>query len=497
MAVFDPLFRAVGRALERLDDLFERILDPPGDTEQGTDIFARVLEQSQPADEIAGLVVDLVEEFIASDLQQEGELTPENVEEVMDNVEGGAMSVLGGFLGTASLIEASSAGQIDQQTEAVLQLATAMQFDDVTGSELEARIREGAMPAMEAKVSKEHRSQFVALPDAVETLLRAKDADEGWLHGENVDPRWADVIGSDEPVNPDNLVEEWGIRDDNLAALERVSLEAMEFEELIETPAELGLVVPDDVLNQVLDLAGYPEDLKDFLRQVPEEIPRSNRAWEERTAVEALVDELETVVKDEELSPREARALLPDEVDVAADALEDRFRSLQTVPPGAPTRALVEGSFGFGYTDLDELKSRLERLEYDPDRYDDVLRLTVLEALDGDLQEAVALGLLDPGTFSDYAEFAGLDDEAIDLLLRGQSFADITTQRLREQADPAELSVRTLSGIGDSRTAGLEAAGIETVGDMAAADVETVADAAEVSTSTAQSFIDQAQDRLS
>jgi len=270
MGLLDPLFNALAGFLDAVDGFIEAVTNPDIDGEQVTDILGGAIEDVTPADEVGAAIVDLVEEFVLDDLEDAGELKPENVEGVADQVEGGAGSVLAGLGLAGSAVEAGSLGQIDQQQEYITQALAGLGVDDVTGMELDARLEQGIKPAWEAKAGKEHRANFVNVQDAVEYLLRQKDGDSGWLSGSNIPPAAYDKIQSNTPVNPDNALEEWGIRDDQLDILEFVSLESMEFEELIETPAELGLVVDPDLLDTVLDLAGYPEELKVFLRQVPQ-----------------------------------------------------------------------------------------------------------------------------------------------------------------------------------------------------------------------------------
>lgn len=492
MALLDPLFRFFAGLRGGLDRVFETITNPQIGDEQATDQIGQAVEETTPADEVAAALVDLVEEAVLSNLEDTGEITPENVEETADQTEGAAVAVLAGLGLAGSAVEAASLGQIDQQQEYITQALAGLGVNDVTGTELEARLQEGIKPAQEARAAKEHRAQFVNLQDAVELALRNKQADQGYLTPENAPPRVQQLIGSNDPVNPNNLVEEWGLRDDQLPILEEVALESMEFEELIETPAELGLVVPEDVLELVLDLAGYPEELKDFLRQVPDEIPRSNRAWEERTAVEPLVAELEPLVRRGEVSPAAARELLPEEVDVAAGALEDRFENLQEVPTPPPNRSQVESSFSRGYSDLETLLERLDRLEYDTERYSGVWKAAVLDQLDGDLQEALALGLVSTNEFTNLCQEVGLDQAATNALLRGETLSDITKRRLQEDQDQGAAPVGAIQGIGEARATSLQTIGVETVEDLAAADPEEVADVAQVSPETARDFIDLA-----
>lgn len=446
-------------------------------------------------DAVTGLFEDIESEIIR-EIEEDDLSSIADIEGAVDRGEqqalASALDVMAGALG----IEIAGLTQTESHQFIVSQMLTSIALEDFLGKELEVLMEEAVMPSLEADVAKQHRTKFVDLPDAVEFLLRNKDGDSGWLQGDNIPREAYDRIKSNEPVNPDNALEEWGIRDDQLDILEEVSLEAMEFEELIETPAELGLIVDDDVLDQTLDLAGYPEDLKDFLREIPEEIPRTTRVYEERTTLEELVTQLDTLVADGEISPVDAVEELPAEAEIAEQALLDRWELLSDVPAGSPTRSQIESSFVRGYSSLEDYRERLQRLEYDAAEYEGVWQAAVLDELDGDLQEAVALGLLSEGAYSDYAEEVGLDDETVELLLQGQSFTDITKQRLQESTDPSARKVGTIVGIGESRARALDAAGVETVADLAGVDASDLQEVINVSPETAAEFINQARRRV-
>jgi hypothetical protein len=471
MGILDPLFNGVAALLDFGDGLVEAIINPEIDGEQASDIVGSELENVTANDEIAAALVDLVEEFVISDLEDAGQLTPQNVERVADQTEGGATAVLLGVGLASTAVEAASLGQVDKQTEYVTQALAGLGVADVTGLELEARISEGIMPALEAKVNSEHRAKFADLQDVVEADLRTKDSDSDYIRD----------------------ISTYGIRPDQLDILEEVALNAMEFEELIETPAELGLVVPDSVLNAELDRSGYSEATKDFLRQVNTEIDRSNRVWQEKTAVDPVVSRLDQLVESGELNPAAATALLPPGAQTGIDALNDRFNNIQGLSQGKPSRSQLEGSFARGYSSLDKLRERLEAAEYDAEKYEGVVKATVLDELDGDLQEAVALGLVSENTYSNLCEFVGLDEDTTQALLSGQSFSDITTRRLQEQQSADELPTSAVQGIGEGREQALSFEGIDTLADLAAADVATVADATNVSEQTAEGWISVAQ----
>lgn len=439
-----------------------------------------------------GVEDDIIEEFI-----REGTLTPENIEEALNRAEGSALedalAVQAAILG----IEVAGVGQIETHEELSSQILSVLILQDVLGRRLGMTMSKGVDPALEADVAKQTRSEFVDLQDAVEFALRTKPSDEGYLTLSGASEEAQEAVGSVDQESPNNLLEEWGIRDDNLRILERVALNDMEFEELLETPAELGLVVPDEVLQAELDRAGYAEDTKEFLSRVNDRLPQSVRVYQELVRTEDLVTQLDTLAEDEELTPEEAAALFPDDTELDKDELRERFRLLQEPPSGPPTRSLVEDSGTLGFTSLRTLEERLERLEYNTDRYDDAVNVTLYGEIDGNLQEAFALGLIDQATYGEVMDRLGLDSDAQAALMSGQSLGDVVSRRLEEQADPASLPVSSISGIGESRAAGLRAADIETVADLAQADPQTVAQAAQVESTTAQGFIDQASQRTS
>jgi hypothetical protein len=492
MGLLDPVFRFFGDVSNRFDNLVEAITNPQVGDQQASDALGGALEDTTPADEVAAVIVDLVEEGIIDDLEDEGEITPENVEAIADSTEGAATSVLLGLGLAGSAIEASSLGQVDQHQEYITQAVAALGVGDVTGTELEARLEEGIKPAQEARVGKEHRAKFVNLQDAVEYALRNKENDTSWLTGSGAPADVVDKIGSNEPVNPENLVEEWGIRDDQLDILEAVALQQIEFEELLETPAELGKVVPPEVLEAELDRAGYAEETKEFLQETAEVLPESARTYQELLRTEELVRSLDTLAQDGIGSPEAALETIPDQVEADDQAFIDRFQLLRDLPAGSPSGADFEKSFHQGYIDLAALRDRLDQTEYPTGDFEAVLRTVVRDEIDGDLQESLALGLISEAQYGEYMDFVGLDAETQAALVAGQDLGDVADSRLQEAAPAGDRPVSAIPGIGQSRSTALEAVGIETFGDLAGADPETVAQAAQVSPETAQEFIDLA-----
>jgi len=504
MAVLDPLFRllsgtarGIGILLRGIGGLTEETVNAEIQGQRLSEIVGQSIEEAEPIGDSAAGLVDVVEEAILNDLQEAGRVDPDNVEDINDQVEGQATAVLLAGLLSSLGIEVAGLTQLDTQGEFILQAVSGLGLDESTGNELEVRMREGVVPALEQQANADHQSKVVNLNDRVEFLLRQKTDDLGYLR-DAVSVQAGGFRLADPDADTDgNPMGVYGLDEDEVARIEETALNDMEFEELIETPAELGLVVPDDILDAELNRAGYAEPTKDFLRRVNNRLSRSARVYQELIRTEDLVSSLDTLVENGELDPQQAVNLFPDDTEVDPQALRDRFRLLQEPPTGPPTRSQIESSFARGYTDRQTLEDRLDRTSFTVGEYQDVIRTTVLEELDGDLQESVALGLVSEGRFSDLAEFAGVDDEAIELLLQGASFADIASRRLTQTDTAGDRGLRTISGIGESRAALLRDVGLETVAELAQVDPEELADAAGLAIETTDRLVTRAQARVS
>jgi hypothetical protein len=489
MGLFDPLYQVLLVLLRAQTSSSDDIKDPDTEEAERVDWFADLFEDLEPATEVATILVEFIEEVILSDLEDEGELTPESALRAANQTEGAAVGVIFALAAAGTALEAISLGQIDEHQEYITQALAGLGVDDVTGMELDARVEEGVMPALQARMSKEHRAKFVSLQDAVEYALRNKETDEGWLQGETAPQDTVDKVGSDEPINPSNLVEEWGIRDDQLEILERVSLDAPEIEELVESPVQFGVVPSPDETEKVLQISGLPEEAKDLFRRTIEAAPDAADLWEQRTRTGDLVGELDSLVRDGTLSPDEAMSLLPDTLDEARPALRDRFELLAAVPAGTPSQTDFETAWGFGFIDTQTLEDQLDRSEFPTDRFPAVVNGLIADEIDGDLQQAFGLGLISPGRYGELMDRLGLDSETQQALVAGQDLSDVADRRLKQAGAPEARPVAAIPGIGESRATALQAVGIETLADLAAASVDDVAQAAQVSPETAREFI--------
>jgi hypothetical protein len=492
MGILDPLFNGFRQIVVSLVEIGETIRDPDPRDEQVTDEIGQAIEDVQPADELGAALVDVIEEFIISDLEDEGELTPGNVENLLDGVEGRAVGTTIALGLSGSALEASTLGQVDKHQEYLMQSAAALQLDDVAGGELKARIAEGVEPALTAKVTAEHRAKFVDLQDAVEYALRNKQADSDYLSGSELPDEIASDLRPNAPVTEDNLIEQYGIRDDQLRILEEVAIREMEPEELLETPAEAGVFVDPELLQEEMDRTGVSEQVKDVFTRTAERLPRTTRAYEERPVAEAGVSQLDQLVSSGEVSVDQAIEILPDLNEKTIEELRARFELISGLPNGSPTRSQVEGGFTTGLIGLQRFTDLVDQVDVDPEAHPYVLQEAILSELDGDLRRAVGLGLIDEGQYVEYAEVVGLDQSIVDRLLQGEDLGDIADSRLAEDVNSGTLAVDTISGIGESRRQTLEAVGLDTVSAVADATPTEITSVLDVAESTAEGFISRA-----
>jgi len=440
-----------------------------------------------------GGIVEASEDFVTGPVREEGELTPENVGLAVDRAEGGALGLTALAIVGNLAVELAGGTQMESHQFVTSQFLGALALEDIVGAELSMLFSKGVEPALEARVGKQTRSEFVSLPDAVEYALRNKTNDDEYLTISGAPPEVVDEVGSNNQVSAENLLEEWGIRDDQLDILEEVSLEQIEFEELLETPAELGLIVPDDVLEAELDRMGYAEPTKEFLQETAQALPRSARTYQELLITEELIGQLDTLAEDGVLAPGEAVAQVPDEIDADPEAFRERFERLQETSAGAPSGSDIEGAFASGFIDRERFEELLGQQEYDVERFPEVLQKTILDELDGDLRTAVGLGLLDRGEYTSLADEVGLDQQAIEQLLAGADLDDIALERLQQRIPPSERPVTDIGGIGDATADSLRLSGIEAIGDLASASPEALADERNFSLQQAQQLVGIAQ----
>jgi hypothetical protein len=361
MAPLDPLFRAVESLLdlslgvrkqgddfvvtseeadldqETIDQLKEA--DPDEQLEILRTIDRRETNVEALAESIFGGTFDTLEDEIDEELTERDLTEAGNAEKSLNDAEGTALAEATAVIGAQTFLESLSLGQVDSFETPVAEILSFLALDDLVGTRVGVTMEQAVLPALEADINAQNRTKFADLQDVIEANLRNKDSDTGWTED----------------------LATYGIREDDVEILEEVALEQIEFEELLETPAELGKVVPQEVVEAELDRAGYAEETKEFLAETADLLPESARTYQELLRTEALVQSLDTLATDGVVSPEEALDTIPDDVEANDQAFLDRFALLRDLPAGAPSGTDFEGAFASGYLDLEEFRARWTR----------------------------------------------------------------------------------------------------------------------------------------
>jgi len=444
-------------------------------------------------EQLFGGTFDVMEDNILEELEEGDLANLEEVEPAVDRAEGAALTEALSIITGTVTAELLGGTQIESHQVELSQIMSFLALEDLLGIRSQVVAEEAVLPSLQAQIDKQNRTKFVNLQDAVEYALRNKESDQGWLQGNTAPQDTVDKVGSDDPVNPNNLVEEWGIRDDQLEILERVSLDAPEIEELVESPVQFGVVPSPEETEKVLQISGLPEEAKDLFRRTIEQAPEAADLWEQRTRTGDLVTELDSLVQEGTLTVDEAMSLLPDAVDEARPALRDRFALLSSIPAGTPSQTEFETAWAFGFVDQQTFEDQLSASEFPTDQFPSVVDGIIVDEIDGDLRQAMALGLISESRYGELMDRLGLDAETQQALMAGQDLNDVAASRLEEQADPSARPVSALPGIGESRATALATIDVETIADMAGTPAGQVAEAAQVSPETAREFINLAQ----
>jgi len=422
-----------------------------------------------------GDVTEQIETDLTEEFRQGDYIEPDGVEDRVNAAEADAVSYAIGNIVSSLVIELAGLTQLESHQFGLAQITSFLALEDLVGSELAMYMEKGVNPALEARVARETRSEYASLQDAIEQQLRNKEDDEGWLTG----------IGT------------YGIRPDNVPILEEVAIGEIEPEELIEEPVQFGVIPDRSTVEAELDRAGLAEDAKDLYLEVVDAMPRSADLWEQRTATEPVVSELDKLVNDGEVSPAEASNYVPAEAEDASQALQDRWRNVEQLPNEAPTRSQLESWFGWGLINRRSLYEGLERTDVDPEKYPAIMGENILSELDGDLRTALGLGLIDENYFSSLAKSVGLEQDVVRDVMAGDDLDDIAIEKASEDIPLSERPTTAVIDIGTSRAAALSGEDIETVGDLAQADVQVVAEAAAFTDESARTIISRAQSMVS
>jgi hypothetical protein len=517
MGLVDELIEALLDLIEFFDLDIDETIESIGESGEVTELVAAVFETILVEDEVAALAVDLVEEFILLPVQQEGELTPENVEGVVDELEGNAFAILIGLIVQLGGIEVFTGGQVDEIPAEVFESVATLGLFDVTGREIDARIEEGVDPALKQKVHADHRSKQADFTDFVEANLRQKSTDP------DIDPRDEPVgEGIRDLLHPNDLgflaePEEYGTRPGQEGLYELDALAVNEPEEIIEEPIQYGIPVPLRPVEQITALSGQPEDVKEVYRQVIDQLPKSENLIENyvrlteftfrlrekvqegaitpSTAISVLKPELESLIvnalPDDRYRPEDRTA--EQVVDILALELGRNFALLDSIPADPPTFSDIERAYREGVITRQRYAELYDQFGPQAFFFGEKVQLQDIRVGADDIQRQETLGRLSTSEAQAKLRSFGFTPDQIAEILAGADPDELIAQEQQGRTSAAEVPLSAISGIGENREVALNVVGIETIEDLANASVEQVADNARVSNEEATRFIEISQ----
>lgn len=483
------------QSIVRLADFFDadpREIDRAQESaEDPTEQLAIIINTIDPVGEIGDLFVDIIEEFILVPLEEEGEITPDNVEGITDELEGNAAAIAAGVISLSLAIETTTAGQVDEVTGQIFQAITGLGVVDVTGREIDARLQEGIDPALKQKVHRESRSKQADFQDFADANVRSK------RYGGQIPTLSSDIPDEvKELLHPDDFgwladPDTYGTVPAQNELFELVSLGVSEPEEIIEEPIQYGIPVPLRPVEALNDLQGFPEDVKSIYRSVIEALPRTENLIQDYARLAEFNFRLREKVQSGALTPVQARKLIEPElrdviqdalpadryreedrdaeetVDILADELERNFKLLGDLPPEPPTNSQLESWFQKGvisgqtYADLyDKFGSRST----------DFAKYITEAAVDAGwerIQQQHALGRISTSDAVTRLQLIGYNQAEAERILAGGNGNDVWKQRLQGEENVGSVPPSALPNIGDSRQAALRLANVTTVAEVA------------------------------
>jgi len=498
MGLIDDIVQAIFDYIDFFDLDPREIATAQDSAEDPTEFLAVILNTIDPVGDAGDIIVDLLEEFLLVPLEEEGEITPDNVEGITDELEGNAAAILVAVIGLTLSIETLTAGQVDELPGEIYQSLAGLAFTDVAGRELDARLQEGIDPALKQKVHREARSKQADFQDFADANLRGK------RFGGQTPTLSSDIPdGLEELLHPDDFgwladPDTYGTVPDQTKLFELVSLGVSEPEEIIEEPIQYGIPVPLRPVEALNDMQGFPEDVKSIYRAVIEALPRTENLIQDYARLAEFNFRLREKVQTGALTPTQARKLIEPELrDIIQDALpadryreEDRdaeetidilvgelernFKLLADLPEEPPSNSQLESWFQKGVISGQTYGALYDQFGGGAEYFDRYAQEAAVDAGWERIQEQYALGRISATDARTRLQLIGYNNDEAQRILSGGNGNDIWKQRLQGEEGRVQIEPSALINIGESRQQALRLADVESVAQVAELDVDTL-----------------------
>jgi len=517
MGIIDDITSAFVDFVEFFDLNPIEIGEALSNTNEPTEALAIILETLQPFDEGGAILVDVVEEFIITPVEQEGVITPDSVELVVDELDGNAAAITAGVIALNAGIETFTAGQVDEVPDEIYQAIAGFGFQDVAGREIDARLQEGIDPALKQKVHREHRSKQADFKDFVDANVRSK------RFGGNVPTRTSDIPqGTKDLLHPDDFgwladPDTYGTVPEQTELFELVGLGVSEPEEIIEEPIQYGIPVPLRPVEALNDMQGFPEDVKSIYREVIDQLPKTENLMQDYARLTEFNFRLREAVSDNRVSPEYARSLIEPElrdiiqnalpedryrdedrtadevVDILAGELERNFQLLQSIPPEPPSQSQMEAWYQKGVIGTETFFKLYDQYGGRRDNFGRYVQESAVDQGWEDIQRQHALDRISTTDARRRLQLIGYGGREIDRILAGGNGNDIWKQRLQGEDESTQVPPGALVNIGEAREAALSTVGVETVAEVAQLSVENLVQSTGMPDDEALQTIEQAK----
>lgn len=502
-------------------DLFEELLqaadaDNPDDR-QIMEVLANRQERLSPGDEAAGAFVDAIEETMLASINNEGQLTPDNVESPLDDAEGTAASVAVGFALLTTLIEAIPLEDMDAGMGQMYDALAFMFVEDIVGRELEAELQEGVDPALKQLVHRRRRSKQADFADFTEANLRSKS------FGGGVDPLTGDVPEEMQDLfHPDDFgwladPDTYGTIPDQTPVYELDALDHLEPEELFEEGPQKGVVPSRAATEQILKISGLPEDVQSVFLTLWENIPRSADMLQESIAFEEPMRVIDEAIFEDRMTVDHGLALAeqalsgyvqvsdaggtpeadprPQEevVDIILGELQTRWEILASIPGDVPTRGMIERWYRNGVITASQFQHLNDRFGIQSGFFAELVIDDTIRQGASDIAEQFILGRLSGTEARFRLGLIGFNSDEGARILAGADPDTVIQDRFEAQLDPSQLPVSLAVGIGDARAASLRAVGIDSLSALSEAAVEDLTAVTNMTDTQAEQAIQSAQ----